>query len=177
MHPWLNIILRPVFSLPKPAQVTSSSVVLFNIGPVTPNRINGLFDSVTKPRQSPMLQATLLVTRECDISRGRFALGRDCNFNSNLCFSKRNHGILYDSFRWKCHPLTPVTMKVFAWTRSFVLQKEVVSWDPGSAAADVLFCSNGFEQHWGQCKRQFLDPKEFQSGWKSEVLKAANLSP
>ena len=34
-----------------PAQVTS--VVLFNIGPVTPNRINGLFDSVTKPRQSP----------------------------------------------------------------------------------------------------------------------------
>ena len=51
VHPWLNIILRPVFSLPKPAQVTS--VVLFNIGPVTPNRINGLFDSVTKPRQSP----------------------------------------------------------------------------------------------------------------------------
>ena len=41
-------ILRPVFSLPKPAQVTS--VVLFNIGPVTPNRINGLFDSVRKPR-------------------------------------------------------------------------------------------------------------------------------
>jgi hypothetical protein len=30
-----------------------TSVVLFNIGPVTPNRINGLFDSVTKPRQSP----------------------------------------------------------------------------------------------------------------------------
>jgi len=40
-----------VFSLPKPAQVTS--VVLFNIGPVTPNRINGLFDPVTKPRQIP----------------------------------------------------------------------------------------------------------------------------
>ena len=35
VHPWLNIILRPAFSLP--AQVTS--VVLFNIGPVTrPNR-------------------------------------------------------------------------------------------------------------------------------------------
>jgi hypothetical protein len=51
VHPWLNIILHPVFSLPKQAQVTS--VVLFNIGPVTPNRINGLFDSVTKPRQSP----------------------------------------------------------------------------------------------------------------------------
>ena len=30
-----------------------TSVVLFNIGPVTPNRINGLFDSVTKPRQIP----------------------------------------------------------------------------------------------------------------------------
>ena len=28
-------------------------MVLFNIGPVTPNRINGLFDSITKPRQSP----------------------------------------------------------------------------------------------------------------------------
>ena len=35
----------------KPAQVTS--VVLFNIGPVTPNRINGLFDSVRKPRCIP----------------------------------------------------------------------------------------------------------------------------
>ncbi len=34
-----------------PDQVTS--VVLFNIGPVTPNRINGLFDSVRKPRQIP----------------------------------------------------------------------------------------------------------------------------
>ena len=31
VYPWLNIILHPVFSLPKPAQVTS--VVLFNIGP------------------------------------------------------------------------------------------------------------------------------------------------
>ena len=51
VHPWLNFILRPVFSLPKPAQVTS--VVLFNIGPVTPNRINGLFDSVRKPRCIP----------------------------------------------------------------------------------------------------------------------------
>ena len=30
-----------------------TSVVLFNIGPVTPNRINGLFDSVTKPSQIP----------------------------------------------------------------------------------------------------------------------------
>ncbi len=30
-----------------------TSVVLFNIGPVTQNRINGLFDSVTKPRQIP----------------------------------------------------------------------------------------------------------------------------
>ena len=30
-----------------------TSVVLFNIGPVTPNRINGLFDSVTKQRQIP----------------------------------------------------------------------------------------------------------------------------
>ena len=51
MHPWLNFILHPVFSLPKPAQVTS--VVLFHIGPVTPNRINGLFDSVRKPRYIP----------------------------------------------------------------------------------------------------------------------------
>jgi len=31
VHPWLNIILHPVFSLPKPAQVTS--VVPNNIGP------------------------------------------------------------------------------------------------------------------------------------------------
>ena len=87
MHPWLNFILRPVFSLPKPAQVTVcvfyycrtyykavrvggggewrtcamrddeprpvTSVVLFNIGPVTPNRINGLFDSVKETEPHP----------------------------------------------------------------------------------------------------------------------------
>ena len=41
-----------------PAQVTS--VVLFNIGPVTPNRINGLFDSVTKPRQNPTVDCLFL---------------------------------------------------------------------------------------------------------------------
>ena len=35
----------------KPAQVTS--VVLFNIGPVTPNRINGLFDSVKETEPHP----------------------------------------------------------------------------------------------------------------------------
>jgi hypothetical protein len=53
VHPWFNFILRPVFSLPKPAQVTS--VVLFNIGPVTPNRINGLFDSVKETEPHPYL--------------------------------------------------------------------------------------------------------------------------
>ena len=74
------------------------------------------------------------------------------------------------------YKIRPVTMKVFAWTRSFVLQKQVISWDAGLAAADVLFCSNGFEQHWGQCKRQFLDPKEFSIAWNEDVLKAASLS-
>ena len=39
-----------------PVQVTS--VELFNISPVTPNRINCLFDSVTKPRQSPSFFST-----------------------------------------------------------------------------------------------------------------------
>jgi hypothetical protein len=56
VHPWFNFILRPVFSLPKPAQVTS--VVLFNIVPVTPNRINGLFDSVRKPNPIPSVFIT-----------------------------------------------------------------------------------------------------------------------
>ena len=41
----------------KPAQVTS--VVLFNIGPVTPNRINGLFDSVRKPRCIPSVVVSI----------------------------------------------------------------------------------------------------------------------
>jgi hypothetical protein len=68
----------------------------------------------------------------------------------------------------------PVTMKVFAWTRFFVLQKQV---DDGSAAADVLFCSNGFEQHWGQCKSQFLDPKiDLSTAWITEVKQAAGVS-
>ena len=44
-----------------------TSVVLFNIGPVTPNRINGLFDSVTKPRQIPIILGRIFEPLEIEV--------------------------------------------------------------------------------------------------------------
>jgi hypothetical protein len=68
----------------------------------------------------------------------------------------------------------PVSMKVFAWTRFFELQNPIV--EPGSqASAHVLLCSNGFEQHWGECKRHFLHPKQFSDAWDTKVLNSVKV--
>jgi hypothetical protein len=67
------------------------------------------------------------------------------------------------------YKIGPVSMKVFGWTRFFVLQNPIVDQDESSASADVLFCSNGFEQHRGQCKSHFLQPKPFWDSWNREV--------
>jgi hypothetical protein len=50
----------------------------------------------------------------------------------------------------------PVSMKVFSWTRFLVLQDYVLNGaicgDDKCPPASLLFCANGFEQKWGQCK-------------------------
>jgi hypothetical protein len=66
------------------------------------------------------------------------------------------------------YKLSPVTMKVFSWTRSYILQPTV--------DADVLFCSNGFEQHWGQCKNRFSEAMVFTSDWNAKVKQSAGLT-
>lgn len=67
--------------------------------------------------------------------------------------------------------ISPVTMKVFAWTRSFKLQDKIASFlcSNKCASAAVLFCSNGFEQHWGQCKREFKEPNNMPDNWQALV--------
>jgi hypothetical protein len=53
----------------------------------------------------------------------------------------------------------PVVMKVWAWTRFLVLQNQIVDkkceFTPCEPASK-LYCKNGFEQHWGQCKNFVL---------------------
>jgi hypothetical protein len=71
----------------------------------------------------------------------------------------------------------PVHMKVFAWTRFFQLQEEYsintknACTERDCAPPSVLFCSNGFEQHWGQCKKEFLlfPARQLAGSWKTLV--------
>jgi len=88
-----------------------------------------------------------------------------CNFNSNDVYRASEPG--------------PVSMKVFAWTRFFYLQfdirDETGAHTHAKASADVLMCSNGFEQHWGQCKSHFLEPKVFWPEWDTKVWERAGL--
>lgn len=68
--------------------------------------------------------------------------------------------------------INPVHMKVFAWTRSYELKKETMgSCDPGQEcpAADVLFCENAFEQHWGLCRERFQANLQFSQTWQNYV--------
>ena len=48
----------------------------------------------------------------------------------------------------------PIVMKVWAWTRFLVLQNQIIDKKCAGKCepASELYCKNGFEQHWGQCK-------------------------
>lgn len=49
----------------------------------------------------------------------------------------------------------PIVMKVWAWTRFLVLQNQVLDKKcefEECAPASEVYCNNGFEQHWDQCK-------------------------
>ena len=71
--------------------------------------------------------------------------------NKEMC--KKNDGIE------KGGKYNPVGMKVFSWMRFLVLQDVLPSGKLNGIAckdscppASLLFCTNGFEQKWGQCK-------------------------
>jgi len=73
------------------------------------------------------------------------------------------------------YELSPVTMKVFAWTRFYILQDEIPTRE-ASPSANVLFCSNGFEQHWGQCKTLFsTQGGQFWDAWDTRVKQATGI--
>ncbi len=68
------------------------------------------------------------------------------------------------------YKLSPVTMKVFAWTRFYILQED------SKTRPEVLFCSNGFEQHWGQCKTLFLNGGNLGVEWDNQVKQATGVT-
>lgn len=73
----------------------------------------------------------------------------------------------------------PVDMKVFAWSRWWqmndkpvIMSKQDVCSKRDCAEYSLLFCSGGFEQHWGQCKTEYFGshlhaPRD---NWAAEVL-------
>lgn len=73
----------------------------------------------------------------------------------------------------------PVDMKVFVWSRWWqmvnkpvVMSKQDVCSKRDCQEYDALFCSVGFEQHWGQCKDEYLDyhghvPRD---NWSARIL-------
>jgi len=68
------------------------------------------------------------------------------------------------------YKLSPVTMKIFAWTRFYILQED------STTRPEVLFCSNGLEQHWGQCKNLFLYGGNLGQKWDATVKTATGVT-
>jgi hypothetical protein len=75
---------------------------------------------------------------------------KDNFMNTTMC--KKKDGIQGDKYN-------PVSMKVFSWTRFLVLQNYLpngkfngIACKDSCPPASLLFCTNGFEQKWGQCK-------------------------
>ena len=73
----------------------------------------------------------------------------------------------------------PVDIKVFSWTRYWRLHDSLVVDNKDDEClsrkcqgASLLFCSNGFEQHWGHCKRENYDKPGLQprAVWGNFVL-------
>jgi hypothetical protein len=101
-------------------------------------------------------------------------LNAACSYGirKNELISVTNKLCTYDSN--DVYKMETVSMKVFAWTRFYVFQHEIPDKDT-KASADVLFCSNGFEQHWGRCKRQFSSQQGFWPEWNATVRQSAAL--
>ena len=80
--------------------------------------------------------------------------------------------------------IDPVDMKVFAWTRFFQLRNRLTSssvknqcFPTNCQGSAVLFCSNAFEQHLGQCKEAFQhSPGDvLRKSWKDTVLDSTKM--
>lgn len=79
--------------------------------------------------------------------------------------------------------VSPVHMKVFGWTRSYTQLRDStydtdVCDDKLCPSADVLFCANAFEQHWGQCHDHFhkYQLPVFEPKWAAVVKNAVSYS-
>jgi hypothetical protein len=92
--------------------------------------------------------------------------------------------LMSESLKPKCgreqdSPPDPVDIKVFSWTRYWRLHDSLVIDNKDDECLSrkcqgvgVLFCSNGFEQHWGQCRTENYDNPGLKprAVWSSFVL-------
>ena len=74
----------------------------------------------------------------------------------------------------------PVDMKVFFWSRGWqftnspvIMSKEDDCSKRNCQGSSLLFCSGGFEQHWGQCQMSYNDLHQMyfpRETWKAQIL-------
>jgi hypothetical protein len=113
---------------------------------------------------------TIDPAKVCDNSIYTNSLMSNAMVNGNGCTREK----IYQNWA-----IGPVHIKVFAWTRLFQLLDGYQMNSKNEcnhrqcAPPSVLFCSNGFEQHWGQCKNEFLlfPSRKLTETWKTAVTK------
>ena len=79
----------------------------------------------------------------------------------------------------KQFPADPVDIKVFGWTRWWRLASSLVINDKqdnclrrNCQSSSLLFCANGFEMHWGECKRSIMNVNYPRDEWTTTALKS-----
>lgn len=119
-------------------------------------------------------------------SREKILYASAANVTKNdLCLAGvQSTTLMIESLKPKCgrdqdSQPDPVDIKVFSWTRYWRLHDSLVIDKKGDEClsrkcqgASSLFCSNGFEQHWGHCKTENYDKPGFQprAAWRQLVL-------
>jgi hypothetical protein len=140
-----------VVVLPKPQETNPEKKLIF--------LEQMMYQNTNAPQSTPV--ATSTCSKGIQKNELMAGISKVCDFNSGNVYNVSKPG--------------PVSMKVFGWTRFFVLQDAIVGHE-GAASAGVLLCSNGFEQHWGQCKNYFLQPtKLFWADWNSKVYNSTGV--
>jgi hypothetical protein len=79
----------------------------------------------------------------------------------------------------KQFPADPVAIKVFGWTRWWRLAPSLVINDKqdnclqrNCQSSSLLFCANGFEMHWGECKRSNMNVNYPRDEWAKAALQS-----
>ena len=140
-----------VVVLPKPQETNPEKKLIF--------LEQMMYQNTNAPQSTPV--ATSTCSKGIQKNELMAGISKVCDFNSGNVYNVSKPG--------------PVSMKVFGWTRFFVLRDAIVGHE-AAASAGVLLCSNGFEQHWGQCKIYFLQPtKLFWAEWNSEGYNSAGV--